>query len=264
MNETNDAAVVDGSTNGFAEVVDQPSSEPARAPGPVVEAQREVRRHGRRLAKARAALEKWREARAWMRTPASKRSRFGLDWMNFFMADVETGFGTFVAFYLAGLGWSKGSVGLALGAGQIAAVIGQIPGGALVDAMTWKRAMAAIGILMVCGSALIFAIAPLYPLVFTAEILHGLASGLIGPSIAAISLGLVGRKAMSSRTGRNYRFDAAGNALTAGAMGLMGSYFSTRLIFFYSKRIVPSGLVGLESDTSPGDRLLQSAECSTR
>jgi hypothetical protein len=148
MNETNDAAVVDGSTNGFAEVVDQPSSEPARAPGPVVEAQREVRRHGRRLAKARAALEKWREARAWMRTPASKRSRFGLDWMNFFMADVETGFGTFVAFYLAGLGWSKGSVGLALGAGQIAAVIGQIPGGALVDAMTWKRAMAAIGILM--------------------------------------------------------------------------------------------------------------------
>ena len=140
MNKTNDAAVVDGATNGLAKGSDQLSSLRHAALDPVVEAQREVRRHGRRLAKARAALEKWREARAWMRTPASKRSRFGLDWMNFFMADVDTGFGTFVALYLAGLGWSKGSVGLALGAGQIAAVIGQIPGGALVDAMTWKRA----------------------------------------------------------------------------------------------------------------------------
>jgi len=215
------------------------------APGRVVEANKKVRHHERRLAKARVALKKWHDARAWMRTPASKRSRFGLDWMNFFMADVETGFGAFVALYLASLGWSKGSVGLVLGAGQIAAVIGQIPGGALVDVLTWKRGLAAIGILMVFSSALILAVTPLYPLVFTAEILHGLASGLIGPSIAGISLGLVGRKAMSSRTGRNYRFDAAGNALTAGAMGLMGSYFSTRVIFFAASALCLPALFAL-------------------
>jgi MFS family permease len=247
MNKTNDELIVDGATSALAKESAQTKLEhaPSAAPGPLIEAQRKVRRYERNLNKARAALEKWREARAWMRTPASKRSRFGLDWMNFFMADVETGFGTFVAFYLAGLGWSKGSVGLALGAGQIAAVIGQIPGGALADGVSWKRGLAAIGILMVCGSALIFAISPLFPLVFTAEILHGLASGLIGPSIAAISLGLVGRKAMSSRTGRNYRFDAAGNALTAGAMGLIGSYFSTRIIFFAASALCLPALLAL-------------------
>jgi hypothetical protein len=36
-----------------------------------------------------------------LRTPTSVQSRRGLDWTNFFVADVQTGFGTFVAFYLA-------------------------------------------------------------------------------------------------------------------------------------------------------------------
>src|ERR1700726_1877404 len=76
------------------------------------------------------------------------QSRRGLDWMNFFIADVQTGFGTFVAFYLAQLGWSQGSVGVVLAAGGLAGVLSQIPGGALADAVTWKRALAALGIVM--------------------------------------------------------------------------------------------------------------------
>ena len=38
----------------------------------------------------------------------SDRSRRGLDWMNFFIADVQVGFGSFLAFYLAGLGCVQG------------------------------------------------------------------------------------------------------------------------------------------------------------
>jgi hypothetical protein len=30
--------------------------------------------------------------------PPRHRARYGLDWMNFFVADVQTGFGAFVAF----------------------------------------------------------------------------------------------------------------------------------------------------------------------
>jgi hypothetical protein len=37
----------------------------------------------------------------------SNQSRRGLDWTNFFMADVQMSFGSFLAFYLADLGWSK-------------------------------------------------------------------------------------------------------------------------------------------------------------
>src|SRR5262245_24019870 len=101
------------------------------------------------------------------------QSRRGL-WLNFFLADVQTGFGAFVAFYLAELlGWPKAQVGLALAAGTIAALIAQIPGGALVDAVPWKRGLAGIGICMIGASALIFAVAPAYVLIFVAQILNG-------------------------------------------------------------------------------------------
>ncbi len=165
--------------------------------------------------------------------------------MNFFLADVQTAFGAFVAFYLADLGWSKGEVGLALTVGTLAGVISQIPGGALADAVRWKRGLAAIGIGMICVSAVILALMPSFALVFLAEILHGLTAGIVTPAIAAISLGLVGRRAMSLRTGRNYRFDAAGNALTAGLMGLAGQYFAKSAIFLGSAALCIPALIAL-------------------
>src|SRR5215471_2830302 len=167
----------------------------------------------------------YREARKSFRGSISQQSRQGLDWMNFFLADVQTAFGAFVAFYLADLGWPKDHVGLALTVGTLAGVISQIPGGALADAVRWKRGLAAIGIGMICASALLLALMPSFALVFFAEILHGLTAGIVTPAIAAISLGLVGRRAMSLRTGRNYQFNAAGNALTAGFNGISRPVF---------------------------------------
>jgi len=148
-------------------------------------------------------------------------------------------------FNLADLGWTKDQVGLALTVGTLAAVISQIPGGALVDALRWKRALAAIGISMLCASALILALIPRGGFVFLAELLHGLTAGIVTPTIAAISLGLVGRRAMSVRTGRNYRFNAAGNALTAGLMGLAGQYFAKSAIFFGAAALCVPALIAL-------------------
>src|ERR1700751_3265674 len=99
----------------------------------------------RRFSRLLGAVDWYRSTRRELHAPASPRSRRGLDWTNFFIADVQTGFGTFVAFYLADLGWAQGDVGLALGVGGLAAVLGLIPGGALADAVTWKRGLVAIG-----------------------------------------------------------------------------------------------------------------------
>ena len=68
---------------------------------------------------------------------------------------------------------------------------------------------------------------------------------LITPAIAAISLGLVGRRAMSSRIGRNHRFDAAGNALIAGIMGMLGSYVGKSTIFLAAAGLTVPGLIAL-------------------
>ncbi len=90
--------------------------------------------------KLRNAAGRYREAKWSLHAPASAQSRRGLDWMNFFIADVQTGFGSFVAFYLAQLGWSPTHIGLALSVGGVAGMLSQVPGGAPADAVTWKRA----------------------------------------------------------------------------------------------------------------------------
>src|ERR1700740_216035 len=83
------------------------------------------------------------DVRKALRGPVSKQSRHGLDWLNFFLADIQTGFGAFIAFYLADLGWDKGQVGLALSAGTVAGLISHLPGGAIVDWGPWKRGVGA-------------------------------------------------------------------------------------------------------------------------
>ncbi len=75
---------------------------------------------GRARPRIKRIAERYREARTTLRTPTSGQSQRGLDWMNFFIADVQTGFGTFVAFYLAHLNWPQGLIGLALTVGRIA------------------------------------------------------------------------------------------------------------------------------------------------
>jgi MFS family permease len=186
-----------------------------------------------------------RERRKALDRKVSDQSRRGLDLTNFFLADVQMSFGAFLAFYLANLGWSKQDVGLALMVGGLAGVMAQIPGGAAADAVRWKRGLAALGVLMIAASAIILASWPTAPLVFAAEILHGMTGGIVGPAIAAISLGLAGRSGMSSRVGRNFRFSAAGNALTAAATAAFAIYLSNRAIFIAAAILCIPTLIAL-------------------
>jgi MFS family permease len=176
---------------------------------------------GPRSERARRTDRRYRDVRRSLRVPASRQSRYGLDWTNFFVSDRQTGF-SLVAFYRSELGWSPAATGLTLTVDSLAAVLGQAPAGALADAVKWKRGLAAIGIVAVGGASLTLALTPTALMVYVAQVVHGLAAGLTTAAIASISLGLVGRATMSFRIGRNYRFSAAGHALTAGAMGALG------------------------------------------
>ena len=52
---------------------------------------------------------------------------------------------------------------------------------------------------------------PIFPVVLAAAVVHAAASCVLGPAIAAISLGLVGHAAIGERLGRNARFASIGN-----------------------------------------------------
>jgi MFS family permease len=93
----------------------------------------------------------------------STRTLWGLDWLNFSRADVQTGVGPFLAIYLAGLaggGWNPQQVGLALTVGGIAGIATQTPAGALVDRLRSKRALIAVGVAALAVGALLIAVFP--------------------------------------------------------------------------------------------------------
>ena len=96
-----------------------------------------------------------RQRKSSLENVASPRSRHGLDWMNFFIADVQEGFGAFVAFYLADQKWSQGSIGEMLTIGRAASALSLIPSGGLTDVVRSKRALVAVGIIMIAGAVLI-------------------------------------------------------------------------------------------------------------
>lgn len=157
----------------------------------------------------------------------------GLDWSNFFLADVQTGVGPFLAIYLAGYGWNEQRVGIALTVGGIAGILTQTPAGALVGRLRSKRSLIAAGIVALALGALLIALVPTFGSVMLAQVLIGGTSSIFGPAICAVSLGIVGRAAFDTRQGRNQTFNSAGNVTAAVAMGLLGYLVSNRSIFFF-------------------------------
>jgi MFS family permease len=161
----------------------------------------------------------------------SRQSLRGLDWFIFFLADVQTGFGPFVAVYLTTQKWTQVEIGFVLSIGGVVALIGQIPGGAIVDAARSERLVAGLAIATIGASALAYAAWPIFPVVAAAATLQAAASCVLGPAIAAISLGLVGPLAIGERFGRNARFASLGNGVAAALMGTCGYLLSSRSVF---------------------------------
>jgi MFS family permease len=171
----------------------------------------------------------------------------GLDWFIFFVADVQTGFGPFVSVYLTTQRWTQVDIGLILSAAGFVSLIGQMPGGALVDAAKSERFVAGIAVAAICVSALSYALFPNFPMVLAGSVLHALASCVLGPAMAAISLGLVGHIAISERLGRNARFASVGNGLAAAAMGACGYLLSARAVFFVTVILLIPALIALRT-----------------
>jgi MFS family permease len=156
----------------------------------------------------------------------------GLDGLNLFVANIQTGFGPFISVYLTTAGWTQTAIGFALSLGTLTAMASQVPAGAVVDAIRRKTSVAFFSILAFTLSALLLAVQPTPLFVYLAEVLHGFSSCTLGPAIAAMSLAIAGHAALGPRLGRNARYAAIGNALGAALMGACGYYVSERAVFF--------------------------------
>ena len=167
------------------------------------------------------------------RTEPSRSSRGGLDWVNFLMADVQGGVGPYLSVFLAAsLHWQPGPIGLAMAASSVTAGLCQIPAGLLVDATRFKRLLiAAAATLIGAGCLLIVLLRGFWP-ILAAQGMLGAASAVIPPAIAALSLGLVGRRLMPARIARNEGFNHAGSFAAAALAGGFGQYLGNDWIFY--------------------------------
>jgi MFS family permease len=163
---------------------------------------------------------------------SARRSLHALEWTNFFLADVQAGVGPFVAAYLSSLGWQAGAVGRALTFGGIVTVLLQTPAGGIVDRAPWKRTLLIAGSLILGLGSLLLATSGTPGSVYTAQGLIGVAGPFLGPTMAAITMGIVGTKLFDCQFGRNQGFNAAGNLFAAAVIAGVSRFIGYRAIFY--------------------------------
>jgi MFS family permease len=173
------------------------------------------------------------------------RSLGSLEWLNFFLADVQTGLGPFLAAYLASSGWNPARVGYALTFGGLVSVAMQTPAGAVIDAVHRKRAVlaASLGVLVAGAFLLLGHLSPIR--VYAAQFLIGGSAPFLGPTVAAITLGIVGAGAFDKQFGKNQAFNSAGNVFTALLVGYASYKFGYRAIFVIAALFAIPAVVSL-------------------
>lgn len=163
--------------------------------------------------------------------PKKKGSIRALEVTNFFLADVQTGLGPFLAAYLAGAGWEPGRVGVALTIGGIITVVLQAPAGAIVDQLRSKRLILVLASAVLAIGAVLLSITAAPLAVYTSQVLIGAAGPFLGPTLAAVTMGIVGVAFFDRQFGRNQSFNSAGNVACALLIAGMSHFFGNRAIF---------------------------------
>lgn len=148
------------------------------------------------------------------------RARRALDALNFFLADVRTGLGPYLAIYLLTVrNWNEAEIGIVMSISAIAGILAETPAGALIDAVRAKRAAVVLAALAVTAGSLILPFLSSFSAVALSQAAVSAVASIFAPAIAAISLGIVGHALFARRTGRNEAFNHAGNAFAAAIAG---------------------------------------------
>ncbi len=163
----------------------------------------------------------------------SSRSLHALDFLNFFLADTVGGVSPYLGIYLlATYHWNPASIGIAMSAMGISTIAAQTPIGALIDKLTKKRLLIVVAASLIGISCIAITLFKNLYAVTAAQAIIGIVGVTFGPSIAAISLGMVGHKKLVLRVGRNEIFNHAGNVSAAVLAGLVGHFIAQKWIFY--------------------------------
>jgi MFS family permease len=161
-----------------------------------------------------------------------KRAERALDALSFFVSDARYGLGAYLGVYLmTEHAWDAASIGAALSIGGLTGLVAQAPLGALVDAVRMKRALIAGAVAMVTLTCLVIPLAPRFWPVAAAGLMGALAGVVIGPTLASISLGVVGPERFARRAGRNEALFHLGDGSLSLVILITAPFFGSPVLF---------------------------------
>jgi MFS family permease len=155
-----------------------------------------------------------------------------LDAVNFLAADARGAFGPYLnVFLVTQQHWSQSAVGLVTMLDGVLGLILRTPIGAAIDSTRAKRGIIVAALAAIAVGAATVATMPSFWPVLMANSLMAIAGDVLGPAIAAITLGLFKPRDLARRLGRNSAFDHAGNVAIAIAAGAIGWALGQRSVF---------------------------------
>jgi MFS family permease len=155
-----------------------------------------------------------------------------LDWLNFLVADVRGGLGPYVIVYLVlHQNWTPTAVGLVTTVGGWLGLAAQTPIGAWLDRTDRKRGALLWALLVLAAGALVIGWVPRFWPVLLANGAMQVVSGVFEPAVAALTVGLCAREALTARMGRNAAWSRAGNLVVAVVSGLLAWLVSAEAVF---------------------------------
>ncbi len=128
--------------------------------------------------------------------------------------------------------WDQASIGFVIMVGTLASVIAQTPVGVLVDRTRAKRALIVLAAVTVTALVLAMPLLRGFVAISVLQALTGIAGSIFAPTLAAITLGIVGPRLFAQRIGRNESFNHAGNASAAALVGGLAYWFGPIAAFW--------------------------------
>ena len=164
-----------------------------------------------------------------------QRSLRALDGLNFMLSELCVGLGPFLSSYLLAVHhWSQGEIGIAMSAAGISTIVLQAPAGYLIDRSQNKIRLLTLSVLTMGLATVCVSISTSFTVVILAQVLFGAAGSLLGPTINAVSLGLVGPDGFSKRVGRNSALEHVGTVGWTLISGGIAQYYSPQGIYWVS------------------------------
>ncbi len=145
----------------------------------------------------------------------------------------------YMVIYFSHNGFSASQIGIMIATLALTNALCHIPAGQLVDMYRHRRWLMVLALLLIAISILAIMFSHSFQSVLFIQVILGIASAIIPPTLGALSLGLVGHDGIAARAGRNDAFNHAGNVSIALIVGIGGLFLPMQYMLWLFIMLCP-------------------------